>query len=58
MTSATLSMPATVTAETAPRKSGFFARLSAAIIEARMRQVEREIARYQHLIRLHDPKAD
>jgi hypothetical protein len=61
MTSATMSLPTaatgeTVTVEAAPRKSGFFARLMAALIAARMRQAERDIARYKHLIR--EIKAD
>ncbi len=56
MTSATLSLPTTVTVETAPRKTSFFARVMTAIVAARMRQVERDIARYKHLIR--DIKAD
>jgi hypothetical protein len=50
MTSATLSMPATVTVESAPRKRGAFARFIHAITEARMRQAEREIARVRHLL--------
>jgi hypothetical protein len=49
MTSATLSLPTAVTVETAPRKSSFFARVMAAIIAARMRQAERDVARYKHL---------
>jgi len=56
MTPATLSLPTTGTVETAPRKTGFFARLMAAMIAARMRQAERDIARYKHLIR--EIKAD
>lgn len=50
MTSATLSMPTAPTAEATPAKRGFFARALDAIVEARMRQVEREMERYRHLI--------
>ena len=58
MTSATLSLPPAATVETAPAKRGFFARLSAAIVEARMRQVEREVLRYKHLLPPHQFKVD
>jgi hypothetical protein len=58
MTSATLSLPTAVTVETTPRKTGFFARLMAAIVAARMRQAERDIARYKHLIPQYEIKAD
>ena len=56
MTSATLSLPTAGTVAAAPRKTGFFARAMAAIVAARMRQAERDIARYKHLIP--DIKAD
>ncbi len=58
MTSASLSLPTTATVETKPAKRSFFARLSAAIIEARMRQVEREVLRYKHLLPPHQFKVD
>lgn len=50
MTSATLRLPPVPTAEARPGKRGFFARALDAIIAARMRQVEREMERYRHLI--------
>ena len=58
MTSATLSLPTGATVGAAPRKRGFFARLMTAIVEARMRQVEREVERYKHLIPHHAFKVD
>ena len=50
MTSATLSIPATGTVESTPRKRSLFARFIHAVTEARMRQAEREIARVRHLL--------
>ena len=50
MTTVTMSMPATATVEAAPRKRGLLARVMTAMMEARMRQAEREIVRVQHLL--------
>ena len=50
MTTVTLSMPATAAVEAAPRKRNLLARVMTAVMEARMRQAAREIARVQHLL--------
>ena len=41
---------ATRTAVVAPQRRGFFSRFVDALVESRMRQAERELRRYRHLM--------
>ena len=50
MTTATLRMPVSLPEKQNVRSQGFFARLHAAFVEARMRAAMRELARHRHLI--------
>jgi hypothetical protein len=41
---------AAAAAASAPKRKGFFARIFDALVEARMKQAHREMARYVHII--------